>query len=75
MRALRTVPTGAGGPLVLCGPMRAEMDAPDPGTAPSGGGGRAGALSRVLGDTQKKVVGNGDAQQRDAEGTVFLSGD
>lgn len=51
------------------------MDAPDPGTRPSGGGGGAGAVSRVLGDTQKKVVGNGDAQQRGAEGTVFLSGD
>ena len=55
MRALRTVPTGAGGPLILCGPMRAGMDAPDPGTAPSSGGGGPGAVSRVLGTHRRRL--------------------
>ena len=55
---------------MLCGPVRAEMDARDPGAAPSSGGGRAGVVSSVLRNPQKKVVENGDFQQRKAAGTV-----
>lgn len=46
MRALQTVPTGAGGRRMLCGPERAEMDARAPGAAPSSGAGGAGVVSR-----------------------------
>ncbi|KAJ8785073.1 hypothetical protein J1605_007629 [Eschrichtius robustus] len=35
---------------------------------------RAGGGIQGAGDTQKKVVENGDSEQREAEGTVFLSG-